>query len=73
MDDRHPGPSQHAVIHAIQACDFTILVGNQRGPVKLRLVQLPAIAFGFLGLLAEVRGVTEQLFGNTAHVDAGAT
>ncbi|MPN05456.1 hypothetical protein SDC9_152706 [bioreactor metagenome] len=71
VDKGNACPSQHAAVDAVQALDFAVLVGNQRGPVELGLRQLPAKAPGLLGQLAEMRCMAEQLLGNAAHVDAG--
>ena len=71
MDKGNACAGQHAAVDTVQALDFAVLVGNQRGPVEARLLQLPAKAPGLLGQLAEVRGMAEQLLGDAAHVDAG--
>jgi hypothetical protein len=63
---------EHLLIDAVQARDLAVLVGEQRVPVEFRLTDGPAIALRDLEVLAEMRGVGEQLFRDAADVDAGA-
>jgi hypothetical protein len=69
--DLHPRLRQHLLVDAVQARDLAVLVGEQRRPVEARLTDGPAEALGDLEVLAEMRGVGEQLLGDAADVDAG--
>jgi hypothetical protein len=66
------GLDQHAFVHAVQARDLAVLVLEQRRPVEARFPYGPAIAARDLEILAEMRGVGEQLLGDAADIDAGA-
>ncbi len=68
----YAGERQHALVHAVQACDLAVLVGDQRRPVEARLAHGPAVALRDLEVLAEVGRVREQLLRDAADVDAGA-
>jgi hypothetical protein len=70
--DLHARLNEHAFVHAIQARDLAVLVLQQCRPVELRLTDRPAVAARDLEVLAEMRGVGEQLLGDAADVDAGA-
>src|SRR5258706_13500137 len=70
--DLDAGELQHALVDAVQARDLAVLVGEQRLPVEGRLADVPAVAGGDLEILAEMRGLGEQLLRDAADVDAGA-
>jgi hypothetical protein len=74
--DLHAGEPQHALVDGVQALDLAILVREQRLPVEARLClicpDLPAEAPRDLEVLAEMRGVGEELLRDAADVDAGA-
>jgi hypothetical protein len=75
-ENLNPGQSQNPLVHAVEARDLVVLVGEQGVPVEMRLARIgpdgPAVALGDLEILAEVRGVGEQLLRDAADVDAGA-
>jgi hypothetical protein len=66
------GLLQDALVDAVEARDFLVLVGEQRLPVEMGLAGGPAIGGGDVEILAPVRGVGEELLRDTADVDAGA-
>jgi hypothetical protein len=66
------GLRQDALVDRVQARDLAVLVGEQRAPVEARFAEGPAVAFRDLEVLAEMRGVGEQLLRDAADVDAGA-
>jgi hypothetical protein len=66
------GFRQNALVDAVEACDFLVLVGEQRLPVEARLADCPPISRGDVEILAPVRGVGEKLLWDAADVDAGA-
>jgi hypothetical protein len=68
----HARIDEHALVHAVQARDLPVLVLQQRRPVETWLLHRPAVAARDLEVLAEMRGVGEQLLGDAADVDAGA-
>jgi hypothetical protein len=70
--DLDAGLCQHAFIDRVEARDLAVLVPNKRGPVEARLADGPAVAARNLEILAEMRGVGEQLLRDAADVDAGA-
>src|SRR5256885_16418537 len=70
--DLDSGEREHALVDAVQAQDLAVLVGEQALPVEHRLADGPAEALRDLEILAQVRGVGEQLLRNAADVDAGA-
>ena len=63
---------QQIAVDVVEALDFTVLVGNQRGPVEIRLAQAPAKTGGLLEVLGEVGTVDQQLLRHAADIDAGA-
>jgi len=69
---RSPGIDQPALVNAVQAGNFPVLVGEQLRPVEYRLGDLPAEIGGVLEFVTQVRGVGKQLLGDAADVDAGA-
>ena len=72
LDVDRPRVAQQRLVDALQPADLPVLVGDQRRPVEGTLAQGPAVAGGRIAkVLAEVRGVDEQLLGNAADVDAG--
>jgi hypothetical protein len=68
----HTRIRQRALVDAVQARDFLVLVGEQRWPVEARLADRPAVSGGDVEILAPVRGVGKKLLRNAADVDAGA-
>jgi hypothetical protein len=70
--DLNPGLGEHAFVDAVQARDLAVLVVEQRRPVEARFPYGPAVAARDLEILAEMRGVGEQLLGDAADIDAGA-
>jgi hypothetical protein len=71
-DDLHSGDLQDALVDAVQPRDLAVLVGEQRVPVEVGFAGGPAVAFRDLEVLAEMRGVGEELLRDAADVDAGA-
>ncbi|CPJ49308.1 Uncharacterised protein [Bordetella pertussis] len=69
---RDAAVDQQVAVDAVQAFDFAVLVGDQRGPVELRAARVPAEAGRLLEVFVEMRAVDQQLLGHAAHVDAGA-
>ncbi|MNR06225.1 hypothetical protein D3C85_1222880 [compost metagenome] len=67
----HAAVDQQVAVDAIQAIDLAVLVGDQRRPVEVGLVQRPAKAPGLFEVFGKMRAVHQQLLGNAAHVDAG--
>ena len=63
---------QQIAVDAVEALDFTVLVGDQRGPVEIRLTQVPAETGGLLEVLGEVGAIDQQLLRHAADIDAGA-
>jgi hypothetical protein len=72
LQDLHPRFPQHVLVHAVEARDLLVLVRQQRRPVEAGLARGPAIRGGDLEVLAEMRGVGEELLRDAADVDAGA-
>ena len=72
VEHGHARAAQQVAVNPVQAADFLGAVGLQGGPVQLRGVAFPAVAVGFLKPFAVVGGVAVQLFGDAAHVHAGA-
>ena len=70
--NRHPGVDENALVDAVQARDFALLVLEELLPVEDRFGDAPAEIGGVLQLVAEVRGVGEELLRDAADVDAGA-
>jgi hypothetical protein len=68
----HAGAGQSALVDAVEAGNFLVLVGEQRLPVEARFADDPAVAGGDVEILAPVRGVGEELLRDAADVDAGA-
>src|SRR5437588_568961 len=71
-DDFHSRAAQGALVDAVEALDLAILVRKQLGPVEARRAGVPAVGRRDLEILAEMRRVREQLFGDAADIDAGA-
>jgi hypothetical protein len=71
-DDLRPGIFQPVTVEPLQPVDLAILVGNQCRPVEAGLADPEAISVCILEMLVELRGVDEQLLGNTAANDAGS-
>jgi hypothetical protein len=67
-----PGLLQDALVDAVEARDFLVLVGEQRLPVEARLADRPAVGGSDMEILAPVRGVGKELLRDAADVDAGA-
>ena len=63
---------EDAAVGGFQPVDFLVLVGDQRGPVELRLGQRPAEALGVLELVGEARGIDQKLLRHAAADHAGA-
>jgi hypothetical protein len=63
---------QYPFVDAVQAGDLAVLVRQEFPPVEDRLGDAPAEIGGVLQLVAEVRGVGEELLRDAADVDAGA-
>jgi hypothetical protein len=74
--DLHAGLLQDALVDAVEAQNFLVLVGEQRLPVETRLAarrtECPAVGGGDVEILAPVRGVRKELLRDAADVDAGA-
>jgi hypothetical protein len=74
--DLDAGVDQHALVDAVQPRDLAVLVPEQRRPVEARLggrrTERPAVGARNLEILAEMRGVGEELLRDAADVDAGA-
>ncbi|MNF72792.1 hypothetical protein D3C84_547750 [compost metagenome] len=67
----HAAVDQQVAINAIEAIDLAVLVGDQRRPVELRLIQAPAKTGSLLEVFGEVRTVDQQFFRHTADVHTG--
>ena len=67
-----PAVDQQGAVNAVQALDFTVLVGDQGGPVEARLCQLPAKVSRLGKGAAEVGAVHQQFFRHAADIHAGA-
>jgi hypothetical protein len=70
--DLDAGIDQHALVDAVQPRDLAVLVRDQGLPVEGALADGPAVGAGEREVLAEMRGVGEQLLRDAADVDAGA-
>jgi hypothetical protein len=71
-ENLHPGLLQHVLVDAVEARDLPVLVRQQRRPIEGRFADGPAEGARDGEILAEVRGVGEELLGDAADVDAGA-
>ena len=69
---RDPGAGKQIRVHAVQALDLAILVGEQSAPIERGSRCLPAVAGGMADVLAIVRRIGKDLFRNAADIDAGA-
>ncbi|MNX52158.1 hypothetical protein D3C86_828340 [compost metagenome] len=67
----HATVDQQVAINAIEAIDLAVLVGDQRRPVELRLIQAPAKTGSLLEVFGEVRTVDQQFFRHAADVHTG--
>ncbi|MND96381.1 hypothetical protein D3C80_886740 [compost metagenome] len=67
----HAAVDQQVAINAIEAIDLAVLVGDQRRPVELRLIQAPAKTGSLLEVFGEVRTVDQQFFRHAADVHTG--
>ncbi len=72
FQQRHAAVDQQVAVDAIETLDFTILVGDQGGPVERGFAGVPAEAPGLFEVFAEMGAVDQQLLGHASHVHAGA-
>jgi hypothetical protein len=70
--DLHAGIGQHALVDAVEPRNLAVLVFQKRRPVEAWFPYGPSVTARDLEILAEMRGVGEQLLGDAADVDAGA-
>src|SRR5262249_29997437 len=63
---------ERCFVGRLQRSDLVILAGDQRGPIKLRIVERPAIPSGIFKLVGKTRGIHQKLFWNAASDHAGA-
>ena len=72
VEDGGAGALDEPLIDAVEPRDLLVLVGDQRLPVVAALAHGPAEAGGVLEILAEMRGVDQELLRHAADIDAGA-
>jgi hypothetical protein len=70
--DLDAGIDQHALVDAVQPRDLAVLVRDQGLPVEGAFADGPAVGAREREVLAEMRGVGEELLRDAADVDAGA-
>jgi hypothetical protein len=70
--DRDAGFGQHALVHAVEARDLLVLVGDERRPIEAGFTDRPAKGARNLEVLAEMRRVGKELLRDAADVDARA-
>ena len=63
---------EHVQVNAIEPRKLVLAICLERGPVQLRRSTLPAKAMRLFEAFGKVRGIRVELFGDAAHIDAGA-
>ena len=71
-DMRGSGVVQQSLVDALQAVELGRFGSHHRRPVEGGLAHGPAVARGVFEVVAEVRGVDQELLRDAAAVDAGA-
>ncbi len=66
----HATVNQQVAVDTIKAIDFTVLVGDQGRPIKVRCTQGPAKTAGLLKVFGEMRTVHQQFLRHAADVNA---
>ena len=72
FEDVDAGNLQEAPVDAVEALNFSVFVGDQRGPVESPFANGPTKTSGVLEVIPEACSIDQQLLGDAADVDAGA-